>query len=269
MTQMKKKNLKVKIKTASWLEPTILMSILEDCDAGNQVQKENETAQNHENENSGQAKPETATAENSRDNSILSHESEGTPEASSTQNPLVPESASKSTRPHEWRFLKNYPEKFVIGDVSHGVITWSSTRKANKETNIVLLSQMEPQNVKEALSGPSWVKAMEDELLEFEKNQVWTLVPRPSGKKVTDTKWIFRNKLGEDDSIARNKARHSYLKGGGAVKQPKGPTRSERVVLDDKDDEFVPEESPAPSTKGTSISTGKKSILLNVVKDVV
>ncbi|XP_016178904.1 uncharacterized protein LOC107621395 [Arachis ipaensis] len=79
--------------------------------------------------------------------------------------------------------------------------------KANKGTNIVLLSQMEPQNVKEALSDPSWVKAMDDELLEFEKNQVWTLVSRPSGKKVTRTKWIFRNKLGEDGSIARNKAR--------------------------------------------------------------
>ena len=117
------------------------------------------------------------------------------------------ESTSKSTRPREWRFLKNYPEKFVIGDVSHGVKTWSSTRKASEGTNITLLSQMESQNVKEALDDPSWVKAMEDELLEFEKNQVRTLVPRPNGKKVTGTKWIFRNKLGEDGSIARNKAR--------------------------------------------------------------
>nr|XP_025611387.1 nucleolar protein dao-5-like [Arachis hypogaea] len=37
---------------------------------------------------------------------------------------------------------------------------------------------------------------------------------------------------------------------------------------DDEDDDFVPEDSPAPSTEGTSISTGKKSTLLNVVKDV-
>nr|XP_025703839.1 uncharacterized protein LOC112805712 [Arachis hypogaea] len=55
----------------------------------------------------------------------------------------------------------------------------------------------------------------------------------------------------------------------GVVKQQKGPTRSERVVLDNKDDDFVPEESLAPSTEGTSISTGKKTALLNVVKDVV
>nr|XP_025607722.1 pollen-specific leucine-rich repeat extensin-like protein 1 [Arachis hypogaea] len=53
------------------------------------------------------------------------------------------------------------------------------------------------------------------------------------------------------------------------VKQQKGPTRSERVVLDDDDDDFIPKESPSPSTECTSISTGQKSALLNVVKDVV
>ncbi|XP_016200171.1 proteoglycan 4-like [Arachis ipaensis] len=58
-------------------------------------------------------------------------------------------------------------------------------------------------------------------------------------------------------------------RGGGSVKQNKGPTRSERVVLDDEDDDFVPEDSSSLSTEGTSISTGKKSALLNVVKDVV
>ncbi|XP_016165689.1 uncharacterized protein LOC107608406 [Arachis ipaensis] len=48
---------------------------------------------------------------------------------------------------------------------------------------------------------------MEEELQQFEKNQVWSLVPEPIRKKVTGTKWIFRNKLGEDRSVARNKAR--------------------------------------------------------------
>ncbi|QHN93670.1 uncharacterized protein DS421_17g594640 [Arachis hypogaea] len=57
--------------------------------------------------------------------------------------------------------------------------------------------------------------------------------------------------------------------GGGSVKQHKGPTRTKRVVLDDEDDEFIPEESPPPSTEDTSISTGQKSALFNIVKDVV
>ncbi|XP_025631210.1 uncharacterized protein [Arachis hypogaea] len=56
---------------------------------GNQAQKEVETVQNQENGSSIQAEPETAVAEKLRDNYILSHESEGNPETSSTQNPLI------------------------------------------------------------------------------------------------------------------------------------------------------------------------------------
>ena len=78
---------------------------------------------------------------------------------------------------------------------------------------------------------------------------------------------IFEH-FGVDLSNEDYENRHSYLKGGGSVKQQKGPTRSERVVLDDDDEEYIPDDSPPPSTKGTSISTGKKSALLNVVKDV-
>ncbi|QHN81999.1 uncharacterized protein DS421_20g691840 [Arachis hypogaea] len=74
--------------------------------------------------------------------------------------------------------------------------------------------------------------------------------------------------FGVDLTNEKYENRHSYLKGGGSVKQNKGPTRSERVVLDDEDDDYVPEDSSAPSTEGTSISTGKKSTLLNVVRDV-
>nr|XP_025627946.1 pollen-specific leucine-rich repeat extensin-like protein 1 [Arachis hypogaea] len=65
------------------------------------------------------------------------------------------------------------------------------------------------------------------------------------------------------------KPRHSYLKRGDSVKQQKKePTRSERVVLDNDDDESVPEDSPLPSTEGTSISIGQKSALFGFVKDV-
>ncbi|XP_072090474.1 uncharacterized mitochondrial protein AtMg00820-like [Arachis hypogaea] len=76
-----------------------------------------------------------------------------------------------------------------------------------KHNDLAPISQIEPQNVKEALNDPSWVKAMEEELIQFEKNKVWIFVPTSNRKKVTSTKWIFRNKLAEDGSIARNKAR--------------------------------------------------------------
>nr|XP_025692383.1 extensin-like [Arachis hypogaea] len=67
-------------------------------------------------------------------------------------------------------------------------------------------------------------------------------------------------------------AKPSYSKGKRpAAEEPvPEPTQPKsRVVLDDEDDDFVPEDSPSLSTEGTSISTGKKSALLNVVKDIV
>ena len=48
---------------------------------------------------------------------------------------------------------------------------------------------------------------MQEELNQFERNEVWTLVPRPKNTNVIGTKWVFRNKSDEDDNIVRNKAR--------------------------------------------------------------
>ena len=48
---------------------------------------------------------------------------------------------------------------------------------------------------------------MQEELQQFERNDVWTLVPRPEGINVIGTKWIFKNKSDEFGNIVRNKAR--------------------------------------------------------------
>jgi hypothetical protein len=46
-----------------------------------------------------------------------------------------------------------------------------------------------------------------EELENFERNQVWTLVEAPRDVNVIGTKWIFKNKQGEDCEVVRNKAR--------------------------------------------------------------
>ena len=48
---------------------------------------------------------------------------------------------------------------------------------------------------------------MKEELNQFEKSKVWTLVPLPKGHSGIGTKWVFRNKLDEDGKVIRNKAR--------------------------------------------------------------
>ncbi|GMI86883.1 cysteine-rich RLK (RECEPTOR-like protein kinase) 8 [Hibiscus trionum] len=48
---------------------------------------------------------------------------------------------------------------------------------------------------------------MQEELNQFERSNVWTLVERPSNQSTIGTKWVFRNKLDESGNIVRKKAR--------------------------------------------------------------
>ena len=68
------------------------------------------------------------------------------------------------------------------------------------------LSQVEPTKVEDALQDESWVEVMHDELLQFQRNDVWTLVLRPEGEHIIGIKWIFRKKTYEEGNVIRNKA---------------------------------------------------------------
>ena len=48
---------------------------------------------------------------------------------------------------------------------------------------------------------------MQEELVQFERNKVWELVPAPKDRAIIGTKWVFRNKMDEDGVVTRNKAR--------------------------------------------------------------
>ena len=61
--------------------------------------------------------------------------------------------------------------------------------------------------MKEACEDECWIKAMDEELEQIERNNTWELVPRPKDKNVIGTKWVFKNKLNENGEVIRNKAR--------------------------------------------------------------
>ena len=68
--------------------------------------------------------------------------------------------------------------------------------------------------MEEALLDKDWILAMEEELNQFSKNDIWDLVQKPKGVHVIGTKWVFRNKLNEKREVVRNKARlvaHGYI----------------------------------------------------------
>lgn len=49
--------------------------------------------------------------------------------------------------------------------------------------------------------------AIKEELEQIENNVTWSLVPKTEHKNVIGTKWVFRNKLNEEGTVVRNKAR--------------------------------------------------------------
>ncbi|GJR38033.1 putative ribonuclease H-like domain-containing protein [Tanacetum coccineum] len=120
---------------------------------------------------------------------------------------------------------RDHPEDQVIGSLKTPVQTrhmtkiteehglFSSVHKLRRTNHkdfqnclfACFLSQMEPKKPVQALKDPSWVEAMQDELLQFKLLKVWTLVDLPRDKWAIGTKWVFRNKKDERGIVVKNK----------------------------------------------------------------
>nr|GEZ61451.1 hypothetical protein [Tanacetum cinerariifolium] len=72
------------------------------------------------------------------------------------------------------RVHKDHPVTQIIGDLSSATQTRSTTRVAKDQ---------EPRRVHQALKDPSWIKAMQEELLQFKMQKVWVLVDLPYRKR--------------------------------------------------------------------------------------
>ncbi|GJY32909.1 retrovirus-related pol polyprotein from transposon TNT 1-94, partial [Tanacetum coccineum] len=64
-----------------------------------------------------------------------------------------------------------------------------------------------PKNFKEAMLKSSWIEAMQEEIHEFERLQVWELVTCPDKVILIKLKWIFKVKKDEFGGVLKNKAR--------------------------------------------------------------
>nr|GEX69239.1 retrovirus-related Pol polyprotein from transposon TNT 1-94 [Tanacetum cinerariifolium] len=68
------------------------------------------------------------------------------------------------------------------------------------------VSTAEPKNIKEAMADYAWIEAIQEELHQFDKLQVYELVDKPFGKTVIKLKWLWKNKKDEDQNVIHNKA---------------------------------------------------------------
>ncbi|GJT96102.1 retrovirus-related pol polyprotein from transposon TNT 1-94 [Tanacetum coccineum] len=107
---------------------------------------------------------------------------------------------------HIW--TKDHPLDQVIGDPSKPVMTRQRLHTDSEVCMYALtVSTIEPKNIKEAMADHSWIESMQDELNQFERLQVWELVPRPEGKNVIALKWLWKNKCDAENIVVRNKSR--------------------------------------------------------------
>nr|GEY92914.1 hypothetical protein [Tanacetum cinerariifolium] len=96
------------------------------------------------------------------------------------------------------RVHKDHPVTQIIGDLSSATQTRSMARVANDQ---------EHTRVHQALKDPSWIEAMQEELLQFKMQKVWVLVDLSYGKRAIGTKWVFKNKKDERGIVVKNKVR--------------------------------------------------------------
>ncbi|KAJ9557089.1 hypothetical protein OSB04_011703 [Centaurea solstitialis] len=122
-------------------------------------------------------------------------------------NPSINEASTsgQAYQPPALRWTKDHPIDQVLENPSSGVKT--RRQSGNVCLYVNFISENEPKEIDDALCDPSWVSAMQEELAEFIRNNVWLLVPRPRKRTIIGSKWIFRNKLDEVGTIIRNKAR--------------------------------------------------------------
>ncbi|GJU68367.1 retrovirus-related pol polyprotein from transposon TNT 1-94 [Tanacetum coccineum] len=109
---------------------------------------------------------------------------------------------------HNSKWTKDHPLENIIGALDRPV----STRLQLHEQALfcyydAFLTSVEPKNYKDALTQACWIEAMQEELHEFERLEVWELVPPPDKAFVISLKWIYKVKLDELGGILKNKAR--------------------------------------------------------------
>jgi hypothetical protein len=158
-----------------------------------------------------QASPPTQDEEHAQDDEEEDQEDEPPQEEDNDQwgddNDQDKEDEHGQRLPHprvHQAIQRDHPMNTILGDIHKGVTTRS--RVAHFYEHYSFVSSIEPYRVEDALKDSDWMLAMQEELNNFTRNEVWYLVPRPN-QNVVGTKWVFRNKQDEHGVVTRNKAR--------------------------------------------------------------
>ncbi|GJY59316.1 ribonuclease H-like domain-containing protein [Tanacetum coccineum] len=106
-------------------------------------------------------------------------------------------------QPHdsEYRWTTDHPLSQVRGNLSKTVQTRRQLATDPEMYMFALtVSTTESKTIKEAMDDSAWIDAMQEELHQFDRLQVWELVDKPFGKTVIKLKWLWKNKKDEDQT---------------------------------------------------------------------
>jgi len=112
---------------------------------------------------------------------------------------------SNSVPPKELSYLSSHPLKLIIGSPFKGTKIRVSLTNINKHCAFV--SHIESKSFLEAGKDGNRILAIQDQLNQFKRYDMWELVLRPNNQSIIEIKWVFRNKVDELETITRNKAR--------------------------------------------------------------
>ncbi|GJV35398.1 retrovirus-related pol polyprotein from transposon TNT 1-94 [Tanacetum coccineum] len=128
-----------------------------------------------------------------------------TTEASSSREIMMPE-LNQSTQPHEHirKWTDSHPLDNIIGNPSRPNPLGNSFLRCfcGGYYNSVL-SKVEPKNFNSAVIEDYWFQAMQDKIHEFDRLDVWELVPPPDSAMIFTLKWIYKVKLDEYDEVLK------------------------------------------------------------------
>nr|GFA64451.1 retrovirus-related Pol polyprotein from transposon TNT 1-94 [Tanacetum cinerariifolium] len=103
----------------------------------------------------------------------------------------------------------NYMEDHTVALVDNNpfvnVFALELYSKASSSRDIIL-SKVKPKNFKSATTEDCWFQAIQDEIHEFDRLQVWELVPQLDCVMIIALKWIYKVKLKEYGDVLKNKA---------------------------------------------------------------
>ncbi|GJY93405.1 retrovirus-related pol polyprotein from transposon TNT 1-94, partial [Tanacetum coccineum] len=110
--------------------------------------------------------------------------------------------------PSEHRWTKDHPLEQVIGNPSQSIRTRRQIEIDGEMCMFTLtVSRTEPKNIKEAMDDSAWIKAMQEQLHQFDRLDVWELGDKPLYKNVINMKCLWKNKRDEENNVICNKAR--------------------------------------------------------------